>query len=246
MSLPPLRLLNGHWPSLCRVCGAWPARSELGACHDCLSRWAQAVHRCLTCACRLSPPATRCGACLRQPPPLNLSLAAVDYAFPWSHWAIALKHESQRGLARAMGAMMVATWRRHAKPADVTQWLWTGVPMHPRKWRQRGFNPAWTLAQAGLNVGDGLAHRRVELLQRLHWRLDQHQLPLARRAAEVADAFALHPGAHRHWRPNQGVVLVDDVMTTGATLHACARAIATQHPGPIVGLVFARTPARSG
>lgn len=246
MLLPRSASLNWHLPSLCRVCGAWPARSDLGACHACWARWGPSQHRCLTCASPLSPPATRCGACVRHPPPLDLSMAAVDYAFPWSHWAVALKQEAHRGLARPMGAMLAATWRRHAKPADITEWLWTAVPLHPRKWRQRGFNPAWALALASQGLDDGLEHRTVELLQRLHWRVDQHQLPLSRRALEVADAFALHPKAHRHWRAHQGVVLVDDVMTTGATLHACARAIAKQHQGPIVGLVFARTPPRSG
>lgn len=170
----------------------------------------------------------------------------MDYAFPWSHWAIDLKSESNMGLAASMAHFMAAAWLRDMP--DPKAWLWTCVPLHPYKLRQRGFNQAQALMQPCQQIADPELGRAVPgLLSRRRWTHDQHSLPHQRRTAAVADAFALADDhVHLLDTPGARVVLVDDVMTTGATLNACAQAIQQHTPIPVHALVFARTIPKSG
>ena len=188
-----------------------------------------------------------CGRCLLQPGPFERVTAAVDYAFPWALWALALKSEQNMALARPMAHFMSSEWQKVREDYPLRRWIWTAVPLHPLKLMQRGFNPAWQLAKACHAMceqdGDTLA---PTLLQRRHWQVDQHTLPHHRRQQAVKNAFALAPGAlHAEPDRDHAVLIVDDVMTTGATLHACAEAIRRHWDLPIHALVFARTPARN-
>jgi len=223
----------------CTVCRRWSAQT---VCDDCLQRYARPQPRCWTCAARLPPgllghAQPRCGACLNQPPPLDRCIAALDYAFPWDGLLQHFKYHQAldlRGslLARLNQALVAAT----VEPPD---WL-LPVPLSPRRLAERGYNQAYELARA-------LARQhqlrcRADLLLRVRDNEHQAGLSLQQRAANVRGVFAVEPRrladvAGRH------VALLDDVMTTGATLYELARVLRAAGATRVQAWVVARTPA---
>jgi ComF family protein len=216
-------------PSRCAVCGAWPAEPVCAACE---ARFRLPQPRCGRCAGVVAPGVATCGACLRQPPPLDACLAAVPYAYPWSELVWRFKFREQPGWATSLAALVRAT---PGVPAllEATQ-LVVPVPLARERLAERGFNQALELAR-------GLAPERTAANLLLRLRLTQPQASLAKkdRQANVAGAFAVDPlrvaevqGRH--------VLLVDDVMTSGASLHACALALRAAGASWVGAVVLAR------
>ncbi len=109
------------------------------------------------------------------------------------------------------------------------------VPLHRDRERQRGYNQAGLISKP-LARKLGLPHKSV-LLMRMRPRPDKQVLSLQERWESVRGAFATRPGSQVD---NKRVLLVDDVMTTGATLDACARALLESGAKSVLGLTVAR------
>jgi ComF family protein len=109
------------------------------------------------------------------------------------------------------------------------------VPLHRQRERERGYNQAALIAKP-LAKRLGLPYRAV-LLVRTRARPDKQILSLEERWASVRGAFATRPGSQVD---NQRVLLVDDVLTTGATLDACARVLREAGAKSVIGLTVAR------
>jgi ComF family protein len=109
------------------------------------------------------------------------------------------------------------------------------VPLHRTRERERGYNQAALLSKP-LAKRLRLPHKAV-LLMRTRARPDKHLLSLEERWESVRGAFATRPGSQVD---NLRVLLVDDVLTTGATLDACARALRTAGAKSVIGLTVAR------
>ena len=143
-----------------------------------------------------------------------------------------LKYDGERRLAEPLGALLAARWRRAGVAAD----LLVPVPVHPGRLRERGFNQAELLAQvAGRRLGIAVlpALRREQVTEA------QHGLGRGARASNVGGAFVADGRLSHHLR-GRWVVLVDDVVTTGATLSACAAALTRAGATAVAGLAFAR------
>jgi ComF family protein len=109
------------------------------------------------------------------------------------------------------------------------------VPLHRERERERGYNQA-ALISRPLSKKLGLPHKAV-LLMRTRARPDKRILSLEERWESVRGAFATRPGSQVD---NLRVLLVDDVLTTGATLDACARALLDAGAKSVIGLTVAR------
>lgn len=227
-------------PGQCLVCRSW---SRQRVCQLCLDRYARPALRCTSCGLRL-PAASlggiqyaspQCGRCLQQPPPLDRCIAALDYAFPWDHLLLRYKFQQALHLGGALlQCLEAALDREQAQAPD----LLLPVPLSAERLRERGYNQSLELARP-------LARRRglnceAKLVLRLRDTAHQLKLPAEQRAANVRHAFALEPqqagrlrGAH--------VALLDDVMTTGATLHELARLLRRAGAARIQAWVLART-----
>ena len=218
-------------PSQCAICHAWPAQR---LCDDCVRRFARQRPRCRTCALAVPEGVAHCGACLRHPNGLDACHAAVDYGYPWSGVLQAFKFRGDPGWADALATLLRSTpW---VEPALEAAELVLPIPLAPQRLRMRGFNQALLLAQA-------LAPARVQagLLLRTHDTPAQSGLDRARRLRNLARAFAVEPLRAAQLAGRQ-VLLVDDVMTTGATLQAAAAVLRQAGAARVTALVLARTP----
>ena len=217
-------------PAQCAVCRAWPAQP---VCEACVVRFAQPVPRCPTCALPVPAPARPCGECLTAPPPLDACLAAVSYAYPWPDCVARFKFEGQPGWARTLATVLrSAPW---VEPALEQADLVLPMPLAPARLRQRGFNQALELARQ-------LAPDKTDATLLLRLRDTQPQTALQRgeRRRNVRGAFAADPLQAARLRGRR-VVLVDDVMTSGASLFEAALALRGAGAAHLTGLVLART-----
>jgi len=218
------------FPARCAVCHAWPSRV---VCNACVARFAQPVPRCATCALQVPVGVRQCGACLTSPPPLDACLAAVTYDWPWSDCVTQFKFGGQPGWAAALATLMRSTpW---VEPALDAADRVLPMPLARERLAERGFNQAWLLAR---RLAPGQTD--ATLLLRTRHTPAQSALKRAERLRNVQGAFAVEPLRAPALR-GQRVVLVDDVMTSGASLHAAALALRQAGAAHITALVFART-----
>lgn len=220
----------GVLPSQCLVCRAWPSGA---LCEACVSRFAQPQTRCARCALPVSSGVICCGVCLKNPPPLDACLAAVSYGYPWAGLIVDYKFNQWVGRASAFGLLLHSTpW---VEPAlEAADWV-LPMPLSAQRLKTRGFNQALVLAQH-------IAPHKINpsLLLRIKDTPPQSTLHRQERLISVQDAFAVDP---LHFAKIKGarLVLVDDVMTSGASLFAAAAVLRAAGAAHITGLVLART-----
>jgi ComF family protein len=216
--------------SRCAICGAWPARA---LCDACVARFAQPQPRCSRCALPVAEGVAVCGACVREAPPLDACYAAVSYAYPWSGLVARFKFQGEPGWATGLAALMgeVPGVPQAVAAADVV----LPMPLAPARLAERGFNQALQLARQ-------LAPTKTEarLLLRLRNTAAQAALDRSARTANVRGAFAVEPLRHGELQ-GKAALLVDDVMTSGASLHAAARALRAAGAARVGAVVLART-----
>jgi ComF family protein len=205
-------------------------------CDDCIARFAVPRSRCSRCALVVPEGIAICGACLADPPPYALALAAVDYAHPWDSLITQFKFHGGLDLAPALVARLLAA--RHCTGLPSPVWV-LPVPLSATRLRERGYNQAWEIARR-------LARRLgcatdAHLLLRIHDRPHQLALPPDRRVANVRGAFAVEPRRLAELRGRE-VVIVDDVMTTGATAAEITRVLLHAGALAVQCWVVARTP----
>jgi ComF family protein len=222
--------LRPRLPSQCAVCRRWPAQP---VCGDCVAEFAQPVPRCRTCAIPVPGNMQQCGDCITDPPPVDACIAAVAYAYPWSGLIAQFKFQELPGRAGSFAVLMrSAPW---VEPALDAADLLIPMPLSAQRLRERGFNQALVLART-------LARDKVasDLLLRIQHTPPQRSLPRRERLQSVMGAYAVDPlkvtALH-----GKRVVLLDDVMTSGASLHAAAHALRTAGVAHITAMVLART-----
>lgn len=242
-SSAPIAILFARWlpslttlalPTQCAVCHGWGGNR---VCEPCRTRFAAAVPRCRRCALRVPQGVPVCGACLKQPPPQDTSLAALDYAHPWDQLIARFKFNAALDLAPAFAQCMEQAWRASDLPHPGCL---LPVPLSAERMKERGYNQSWEIARR-------LARRlgcRADATLLLRVRNSPHQLafPIERRAANVENAFAIEPARAAQLR-GRTVTLIDDVLTTGATVAEIARLLRHTGAAHVHVWVVARTPA---
>ena len=200
-------------PWRCQLCGA-PGADGIDLCDDCIADLPRNTVCCARCALPLASPAALCGACQRRLPPWDAAWAPFIYGWPLDRLESRFKFSGDLACGRSLPKL----WRDTVLPLDPPE-LILPVPLHRQRLRERGYNQALELARPlarALSVP-----LRHEVLRRNRPSTPQTELDARARRRNVSKAFSLKPTAALPAH----VVIVDDVMTTGATLAECARAL---------------------
>jgi len=186
---------------------------------------------CPLCALPLPRPAEACGRCLRKPPPLVLVHAAFVYGFPLDRLLPRFKFHD--GL---VAGRLLSQWMHDACASLDRPDALIPIPLHRARLRQRGYDQALELARplaASLDLP-----LRADLLLRTRHTPPQSRLGALQRRRNLRGAFEVRDriALPRH------VALIDDVMTTGATLHAAAKTLLRAGVQRVDAWVCARAP----
>jgi ComF family protein len=224
-------------PSPCLACDTPSAASPvvLGLCAPCRSRIKQlAAPRCPRCAQPLaaatSTPGLLCLTCRRYPPACDLLVAIWSYEPPLDSVIRGLKFSRLPYLGRHLAGPLAD----HLRQESLTLGSVVPVPLHWRRHLSRGYNQAEEIARP---LARRLGLPLVRALSRCRPTRPQATLPLAERGKDLHRAFRV-----RRSVGGQRVLLVDDVVTTGATLQAAASCLKSAGALAVIAAVAARTP----
>lgn len=234
-------LVSVIFPAPCRICGGLLVDSRrVPICLKCLDSFERLPSIvCEICGCPLSGLQLKegqprlCAACQDKTYGFDCARAFAIYQGPLVRAILLLKFEQIEPLgfwfAERLSELVEGNSDRFA--ADLV----VPVPLHRQRERERGYNQS-ALISRPLAKCLRLPHRTL-LLMRTKARPDKRILTLEERWDSVRGAFATRPGSRVD---NLRVLLVDDVLTTGATLDACARALREAGAKSVVGLTVAR------
>ena len=223
-------------PPRCLACGE-PVADPGTLCGPCWSRLAFLMPPC--CAACGYPfeydagAGALCGSCLASPPAFARARAALRYDEASRGLILALKHGDRTDTAPALAGWMAQSGAELLREAD----LIAPVPLHRLRLLARRFNQAALLAQ-GIARRSGVACV-PDLVERRRRTRSQGGLSAAGRARNVRGAFAVNP-TRTTLVSGKRVVLVDDVLTTGATAEACAATLLRAGAAAVDVLTLAR------
>lgn len=210
-------------------------------CSGCRHRYLrdQAERRCYRCA--LSLPGLSevdlCANCIKSAPAFEHTICAFDYIAPQDQLLLDLKFAAKLALANEFATLLAQAIEMQENP--ILPELVTAMPLGPERLAQRGYNQAAEIARR-LATKLGLAYQ-AELLWRTKETQAQASLDFRARQKNVKAAFSpkldnLHKIKGRH------IAVVDDVMTTGASLNEIATMLKLHGATRVTAYVVARTP----
>jgi ComF family protein len=239
---------------MCRACHRWQGRM---LCTTCLTPDIMAQARCRRCALVLTPHPTHgeeglCQLCAEEPPAFDHAVAALDYVAPWRQLIAALKFRKDPAIAQALGGLLLEqilkSWGLRTPGQSRTllrlragaPTLILPVPLSASRLCERGYNQA---ALLGRHIAETLElPMRTDILTRPRDTARLMSLDADERQRHISGAFNVPPELAALIR-GRHVAVVDDVLTTGATLNEIARTLWSAGAREVSVWVVARTPA---
>ncbi|MCC8180754.1 MAG: ComF family protein [Planctomycetes bacterium] len=221
-------------PARCRLCRRTLFNhSNQILCHDCVAALGWIDRACRRCGYPSGPYAGEqdgCSHCRSLDLRLTAAAGVVRYRDGARSMVLSLKFRGEIRIATTMAELMAHRFSQaELKQPDLV----APVPLHPNRLRQRGFDQAALLAeQVAGKIG---VECRPRLLHKGRDTAPQSTLNKKERAGNMVEAFSATPEAD-----NKSILLIDDVMTSGATMADCARACRQAGAKRVTALVFAR------
>ena len=238
------------FPAPCSLCGRELAEAAglnvCSSCWSCLEPWQGAV--CARCGVPFASPRAvesadlRCGECREEEYNFDQARSLGPYVGNLRALILQLKFKGRERLSKRLGDLLVPVWDAIEELHRAESAVVVPVPLHASRERERGFNQAEVLARAlTRKLGKEWRGRGPQVEARCLLRTrptpPQTGLSFAARRENVRGVFVVSPA-----KPLSGrvVVLVDDVMTTGATLSACAAVLKRAGVLRVIALTLAR------
>lgn len=197
-------------PPNCLLCQQ-PGMGAIDLCAACWHELPINPLACSHCALPLSAPAPACAECLKHPPPFTRTLAPLQYLAPISSLVPRFKFHQDLAAGRLLASLFCQQLGDVDRPDAIVP-----VPLHVARLRQRGFDQALELAK--LIARHQAIALRADLLLRKRNTVAQSYLNAVERRKNCRGAFVVSAKAMP-----EHIALVDDVMTTGATVRECAK-----------------------
>ena len=216
------------WTHDCVLCLA-PAGAQL-VCESCAGELDRDGERCPACAAWIDPAVGACSECVRASFAFDRTVARFDYRFPLDRLVQRFKYGGDLAIGSSLARALAERVEREP-PVDLV----VVPPLSPARLRERGFNQALEIARVvGRRIGVPVAREAI-----LRTRETQAQAALGREArrANVRGAFVCTAALDR-----AQVAIVDDVLTTGATADAIARALKSAGAARVAVWALARAP----
>lgn len=223
-------LFNGLLKQRCLLCSAQNG-GELGLCNGCLNDlpW-HAVPQCPQCG--LLSNGLVCGACLNTPPHFDATHSLFTYDFPVDAMMQRYKYGSMLNLSHIFGQLLGK--KTNLETVDLV----IPMPMHPTRLKERGFNQALEIAKILVeNHAEKLDYKSA---QRQKLTPPQASLPLKERVKNIKGVFKVSENLTGHFKDKR-IAIVDDVMTTGASLNELAKTLKQAGATHVECWVIART-----
>jgi ComF family protein len=233
----------GAWPRLRRAlrpvvtpyCLLCENRARHELCERCLQDLPWNLYACRRCALPLTATARHCAACAERHPAQDSAIAPLRYEFPVDHLVAGLKYHRHLENAPLLGRLLLEAVQDQPAPD-----LLLPVPLHPKRLAERGYNQA-------LEIARPLAKHfqrplEIRLLERTRATAAQMTLDAEARARNPRGAFRLNTSRLAGLGAVQSVAIIDDVMTTGATLAELAGLLSKAGIADIRFWIVARTP----
>ncbi|WP_306463974.1 ComF family protein [Nitrosospira sp. NpAV] len=225
-----LNIIQTLFGQHCLLCGI-PSNGDLCAsCHDSLPHLP--FHHCRVCALPVTGSGI-CGSCLANPPAFDCTIAALSYAFPVDALVHSLKYQANLPMALVLANLLLARINKDSLPDFIVP-----MPLHTVRLRERGFNQA-------LEIGRRVAKQcgiplLPDICQRIKDTASQAELPWKEREKNIRGAFTCEVDLC-----GKRIAMLDDVMTTGATLNELAKVLRKHGAKHVSGWVAARTLSRA-
>jgi len=214
-------------PQDCQLCAI--ACGPRLLCEDCLQLLPKLGMACPVCAMPVHT-GLQCGQCLNTPPYFDGTISALRYAFPADRVVLGLKYGARLPFAILLGDLLIERIPPHSQKPD----LLIAMPLHRRRLAERGFNQALEIAK---RISEVLGHPlHTEKIDRSRDTPHQADLPAEKRRANMRGAFTSNADLS-----GMSIAVVDDVMTTGASLNELARVLKACGAARVENWVAART-----
>lgn len=238
MKMPPAlyNWLNNvqQWlyPPRCTLCGD-PGAGDYDLCRPCLNDLPRNRTPCRQCGMPLEgSEAHLCGRCLKKAPPFDRAVIPLLYLPPLDRLVLALKFHQGLAHARLLGQLLADA----VEQSDSRPQLIIPVPLHPQRLRERGYNQALEIARpAARRVNIPIAFDHV---QRTRYTGTQTRLKYRERHKNMRNVYVVAKPVPHH------VAIVDDVVTSGATVMALAKALKKAGATRVDIWAVARAPLR--
>jgi ComF family protein len=221
------------YPPRCTLCGD-PGEGHYDLCHPCLTALPHNLHPCRQCGLPLEgSEAHLCGRCLKKAPPFDRAVIPLLYQPPLDRLILALKFHQGLAHARLLGQLLAEA----VEQSDSRPQLIIPVPLHPQRLRERGYNQALEIARpAARRCAIPIALDHVE---RTRATGTQTRLKYKERHKNMRGVFEVIRDVPQH------VAIVDDVVTSGATVSALAKALKQAGATRVDIWAVARAPLRN-
>ena len=213
----------------CLLCGGRGDNAGLcKGCHDSLP-WLTGMH-CPVCAIP-NPTGERCGRCVSKPPLFDRVVAAFTYEFPATVLIQGLKYRGDLACSRPLAAGLANALDKEPYPDLIMP-----MPLARARLAGRGFNQALEISRRVATEFD--LNICVDICRRTREGTPQAVLPWKQRATNIRNAFVCDFDVN-----GKSVAVIDDVLTTGATLNELAQTLKSRGAREVIGWIAARTPA---
>lgn len=216
-------------PPVCFACGERSLSLLCDGCATAIEPIEEPV--CPVCGRPVMYDVEMCAKCRDETPPYDTARALSVYDFPMREAVLGMKTKQGRGLAEFLAPRLVSAFRDEIAKADAL----TYVPVSPGRMRKRGFNQAKELAIA---ISRLTGCPVVDALKMVRSVKDQGHLAKEKRRENVEAAFVVRRNASVI--SHHELVLIDDVITTGSTASACAKALKEAGAARVTVLTLAR------